>query len=119
MTRIDRARSLLACLVVLAGTLLAGCGSESSASGCTSAYRTVATAPTWADLAAQLRGAGEFGRVASVRTVDRGLASTNRDVARVVTLLDAKGQVAAQLDVWRTADGGWRAGVWMQCTERP
>lgn len=104
---------------LLAGTLLTGCGGPSPASACTSEYRTVATAPSWPALRSELFSTDDFGRVAAVTTVDRGLASTNRDIERVVVLLDAKEQTAAQLDVWRTADGGWRAGVWMQCTDRP
>ena len=32
-------------------------------------------------------------------------------------LLDRKGRRLAQVDVWRTDAGGWRAGAWSQCID--
>ncbi|QIK66262.1 hypothetical protein G7072_07795 [Nocardioides sp. HDW12B] len=59
------------------------------------------------------------GPVASVRVQERGhdLGYSDEDVVRVVDLLDRKGRRMVQVDVWRTPDSGWRAGVWMQCID--
>jgi hypothetical protein len=64
-------------------------------------------------------GYKERGPVASLRTQARGhdVGAGDQDAVRVVDLLTTKGRRLVQVDVWRTEAGGWRAGVWSQCTD--
>ena len=83
-----------------------------------SRYDVVASAPTWVALKRAMVATDEWGRVASVRVQSRGqVGAGGRRVARVIDLLDRRGRRLVQADVWRTEDGGWRAGVWLQCTD--
>jgi hypothetical protein len=34
-----------------------------------------------------------------------------------VDLLNRKGRRLAQVEVWRTESGAWRAGIWLQCID--
>jgi hypothetical protein len=57
--------------------------------------------------------------VASLRTQARGedVGAGDEDAVRVVDLLNQQGDRLVQVDVWRTAAGSWRAGVWSQCID--
>jgi hypothetical protein len=107
-------------VAVLACGLLSACVDSTQAGGdCTSHYEVVARAPTWAGLVDAMSGYDERGRVASVRTQARGddVGAGDRDAVRVVDLLDRRGRRLAQVDVWRTDAGAWRAGIWHQCID--
>jgi len=107
-------------LVVLAGFLSAGCaGSTEGGGDCVSHYDPVASAPTWDALKDAMLGYKERGLVASVRTQARGddVGAGDQDAVRVVDLLNRNGRRLAQVDVWRTDAGAWRAGVWKQCID--
>lgn len=110
-----------AATLILAGcALVVGCASdETGPSDCVSHYDTVATAPTWKELRAELLASEKHGRVDSVRTVARGpdVGAGDEEVVRVVALADRGGRTLTQVDVWRTDAGTWRAGVWMQCID--
>lgn len=94
-------------------------GETSGDGGCVSHYEHVRGAPTWAGLRAELVRDKAWGRVASVRTQARGhgVGAGDRDVVRVIDLLDRAGARLVQADVWRTDAGAWRAGVWSQCID--
>ena len=103
-------------------TLLSAClsaGSSGEDGDCVSHYDAVAQASTWRGLQDAMLAYDEQGPVASVRTQARGadVGAGDQDAVRVVDLLDEKGRRLVQVDVWRTDDGGWRAGVWHQCTD--
>lgn len=108
-------------VVAACGTLVGCAGGEPGGDGdCVSHYDVVARASTWEDLAEAMRGLTERGRVASVRTQARGadvVGAGREDVVRVVDLLDRDGRRVAQVDVWRTDRGEWRAGAWKQCID--
>jgi len=107
-------------LAAVACGLLAACESSGTTTGtCISHYDEVASATTWAALKRAIRESDEWGRVASVRTQARQhvVGSGRQRVVRVVDLVDEKGRRLVQADVWRTDSGGWRAGVWLQCTD--
>lgn len=107
-------------LAVLACGILTGCaGTTESGGDCVSHYEPVASAPTWAGLQDAMLDYNDRGRVASVRTQARGddVGAGDRDVVRVVDLLNRNGERLVQVDVWRTDAGAWRAGVWSQCID--
>ena len=106
-------------LAVLAGGLLSACAGTTEGGDCVSHYNPVASAPTWEGLKAAMLGYRERGRVASVRTQERGndVGAGDRDAVRVVDLLNRNGRRLVQVDVWRTDAGAWRAGVWSQCID--
>jgi hypothetical protein len=108
--------------LVLASGLLSACESVSSSGDdgdCVSRYDVVATASTWQGLKDAMVSHDERGRVASVRTQAQGddVGAGDQDAVRVVDLLNDKGRRLVQVDVWRTDEGAWRAGVWEQCVE--
>ena len=109
-------------LAGLACGILAACtGTTPSESGgdCVSQYDSVAGAPTWEGLKEAMLGVKEWGRVATVRTQERGddVGVGDQDAVRVVDLLSRNGRRLVQVEVWRTEAGAWRAGVWMQCID--
>lgn len=110
------ARAVLA--VVTCGTL-GGCADTTPSGDCLSHYDPVARAATWAGLKDAMLDYQERGRVASVRTQARGadVGAGDEDAVRVVDLLDRRGRRLAQVEVWRTQQGAWRAGVWEQCID--
>ncbi|WP_296601462.1 hypothetical protein [Nocardioides sp.] len=103
--------------------LVAGCSSTEPGTGgggdCESHYSGVTMAPTWAELKTKLLASEEWARTASARVQHRGtdIGVGDEDVVRVVDLLNAQGRRVVQLEVWRTADGGWSAGAWSQCID--
>ena len=118
--RVVRAPRLL--LVPLLGAALLGCGTVvgSSAGGdCTSRYAPVAEAASWPALRSAVLESSDWGEVEAVRTQEQGVdvGAGDQEAVRVIDLLDRRGRRLAQADVWRTRDGGWRAGVWGQCTD--
>lgn len=110
-----------ACLVLAALVALAGCGtSGGTAIDCSSYYIEVGRGHTWPDLVEAVRAdRTRWGVVASVRVQARGhdVGVGGRRAVRVIDLLDRHGKRLIQADVWRTPDGGWRAGVWSQCID--
>jgi hypothetical protein len=108
---------------VLGVMLGAACSTEQvSSSGdddCTSHYEHVAAASTWAGLQDAMLTSNTYGRVKSLRTQAQGedVGAGNMNAVRVVDLLNRKGRRLAQVDVWRTEAGAWRAGVWSQCID--
>lgn len=82
-------------------------------------YDLIASAPTWAGLKDAMLDYWEQGGVESVRTQGRGkdIGAGNQKAVRVVDLLNRDGRRLVQLDVWRTDEGAWRAGVWKQCID--
>ena len=109
-------------LVVVACGALTACAHSAEGGGgdCVSHYESVARAPTWARLKHAMSASEEWGRVASLRTQGRGdeiEQATDREVVRVVDLLNRNGRRLVQVDVWRTRAGVWRAGVWNQCID--
>ena len=106
-------------LAVLACGLLSACAGTTEGGDCVSHYNPVASAPTWEGLKDAMLGYRERGRVASVRTQERGndVGAGDQDAVRVVDLLNRNGRRLVQVDVWRTDAGAWRAGVWSQCID--
>ena len=106
-------------LAVLACGLLHACAETTDGGECVSYYDTIASAPTWDALKDAMLDYSDWGRVVSVRTQARGrdVGAGDHDAVRVVDLLDRSGRRLVQADVWRTANGAWRAGVWNQCTD--
>jgi len=103
--------------------LCAACSGEVeghiSGGDCTSSYEPVASAPTFSGLRAAMLAYSERGHVAALRTQARGVdvGAGDQDAVRVMDLLNRRGKRIVQVDVWRTEDGGWRAGVWNQCID--
>ncbi len=85
---------------------------------CVSRYEPVAEAATWQGLRDAMVAGDERGRVASLRTQDRGedVGVGDEDAVRVVDLVGRNGRRLAQVEVWRT-DGRWHAGEWSQCID--
>jgi hypothetical protein len=111
-------------VAVAATTLCSGClSTQTGVSGgdgdCTSRYQPVAHASTWPGLREAMLTDRTWGRVVSLRTQAHGVDVGGGDhkAVRVVDLLDRRGRRLAQVDVWRTDQGGWRAGVWSQCID--
>ena len=110
-------------LAVLACATVGACsgtpGTSDGGGDCVSHYDPVAAAPSWGALEKAMLDYDERGRVASLRTQARGddVGAGDRDAVRVVDLLGRGGHRLAQVDVWRTDAGGWRAGVWEQCID--
>ena len=107
-------------LAVLACGLFSACASNTDDGiDCVSQYDFVASAPTWVGLTDAMLDSENWGRVASVRTQERGddVGAGDEDAVRVVDLLNRNGRRLIQADVWRTDAGGWRAGVWGQCID--
>ena len=118
---------LLRLIVALtAWTLLHACSVRdegvpgSSGGTCTSYYEPVASADTWAGLKEAMLANSEWGRVATLRTQALGEEADSgpgdKEVVRVMDLLNRQGRRLIQVDVWRTG-GGWRAGAWSQCID--
>lgn len=84
-----------------------------------SRYEPVASARTWASLKDEMLGYEERGTVASLRAQARGpdVGAGDQDAVRVVDLLNRSGRRLVQVEVWRTDNGAWRAGVWSQCID--
>jgi hypothetical protein len=110
-------------LTVLACGIASACSVGSTADGnnCVSRYHSVASAPTWDGLKDAMLDHKEERQVASsLRTQARGDdvdGVGDKDVVRVVDILNRRGRRLMQVDVWRTEAGDWRAGVWGQCTD--
>jgi len=110
-------------VALLVSLLVSGCSSTETGTGnggdCESFYSDVTEAATWTALKDALLAADSWPRATSVRVQDRGtdIGVGNEDVVRVVDLLNANGRRVIQLEVWRTADGGWSAGAWNQCID--
>ncbi|MCW2818445.1 MAG: hypothetical protein JWR42_1232 [Marmoricola sp.] len=109
-------------LVPLLGSVLLGCGVVGEAASddvCVSRYHGLEEAASWPALRTTVLASSEWGEVAAVRTQVRGVdvGVGDQDAVRVIDLLDRRGERLAQAEVWRTASGGWRAGVWGQCTD--
>lgn len=107
---------------VLAGWLLVACAGTTGSEGggdCVSQYLPVAGAPTLRGLKEAMVGYEERGRVFSLRTQARGVdvGGGDQDAVRVVDLLGRNGRRLAQVEVWRTESGAWRAGIWSQCID--
>ena len=108
--------------VAFASGLLSACtsvGSSSDDGDCVDHYDAVASASTWQGLKDAMLRYDERGHVVSVRTQVRGddVGAGDEDAVRVVDLLNQKGRRLVQVDVWRTDDGAWRAGLWKQCVD--
>ena len=115
-----RASRLL--LVPLLGPVLLGCGHGRIASDpacASSGYEVVADAPSWPALRTAVLASSDWGDVEAVRTQEQGVdvGVGDQDAVRVIDLLDPEGRRLVQAEVWRTTAGGWRAGVWGQCTD--
>ena len=109
-------------LVPLLGPVLLGCGPTGgtiAGGDCTSGYQVVAEASSWPGLQTAVLDSSDWGDVEAIRTQAQGVdvGAGNQDAVRVIDLLDPAGRRLAQADVWRTPGGGWRAGVWGQCTD--
>lgn len=106
-------------IAVLSCGILSACAATTGGGGCVSHYDSIASAPTWAGLKDAMLEYQERGRVASVRTQARGhdVGVGDQDAVRVVDLLNPSGRRLTQVDVWRTDEGAWRAGVWKQCID--
>ena len=108
-------------VAVFACAVLSACtGTTKGAEGaCMSHYEPVASAPTWDGLKQAMLDYEDWGRVVSLRTQAQGddVGAGNEDAVRVVDLLNRKGRRLVQVDVWRTDEGAWRAGVWNQCID--
>ncbi len=108
------------CLAVLACGILGACAGTAEGGGdCVNHYEPVASAPTWSSLKDAMLAYEERGSVASLRTQARGhnVGAGDQEAVRVVDLLNRSGRRIVQVDVWRTAAGAWRAGVWSQCID--
>jgi hypothetical protein len=105
--------------VLACGILSACAGSPGGDGDCVSHYDSVASASSWAGLKDAMLDYRERGRVASVRTQARGedVGADDQNAVRVVDLLNRDGRRLVQVDVWRTDEGAWRAGVWKQCID--
>jgi hypothetical protein len=114
-----RATRALSLLALAACAVLTGCLGESPGGNCESHYEPIASAPTWDGLKHAMLAFKERGRVVSVRTQARGVdvGGGDQDAVRVVDLLNRNGRRMAQVDVWRTDAGAWRAGIWKQCID--
>ncbi len=106
-------------LAVLTCGILSACAGTTGGGDCVSHYDSIASAPTWAGLKDAMLDYQERGRVASVRTQARGedVGAGDQDAVRVVDLVNRNGRRLVQVDVWRTDEGAWRAGVWKQCID--
>jgi hypothetical protein len=106
-------------MAVLACGILSACLSTEGGGDCVSHYEPVASAPTWDALKDAMLGHKERGSVASLRTQARGhdVGAGDQNAVRVVDLLNRNGRRLAQVDVWRTDAGAWRAGIWKQCID--
>lgn len=106
-------------LAVLVCGILTACAGSTDGGDCVSRYDSVANARTWEGLKEAMLDYQERGRVASIRTQARGrdVGAGDQDAVRVVDLLNRNGRRLAQVDVWRTDAGAWRAGVWSQCID--
>ena len=106
-------------LAVLVCGMLTACAGTTGGGDCVSHYDSVASAPTWEGLKDAMLDYQERRRVASIRTQARGrdVGAGDQDAVRVVDLLNRNGRRLAQVDVWRTDAGAWRAGVWSQCID--
>ena len=108
------------CVPVLVCVLLSACGGAASSGGdCVSKYDRVASAPSWRALKDAILKFKERGSVSTVQTQARGhnVGIGDQDAVRVVDLLNRKGRRLAQVEVWRTESGAWRAGIWLQCID--
>ena len=117
MAMTARVRTMFAVLVCL---VLGACVSTNDGGvDCTSHYEPVAHASSWPKLQDAMLSYDDRGHVASLRTQARGhdVGAGDEQAVRVVDLLDRKGRRLVQVDVWRTDDGGWRAGAWSQCID--
>lgn len=116
---VRRSVALVACLLVGA-CASTETGVVSPGVDCTSRYEPVARGETYGALREAMIANTDWGRVASLRTQARGDEVKDgpgaADVVRVMDLLNRNGRRLVQVDVWRT-DEGWRAGVWLQCTD--
>ena len=110
-------------LAVLAFGTLSACASDTSGGAdCPSRPDPVATASTWEGLKRAMLDYTERGRVGSVRTQARGESARDalhgdRQVRRVVDLLDQNGRRLEQVAVRRTGPGHWRADALAECTD--
>jgi hypothetical protein len=108
-------------LAVLECGVLTTCGSSgrSGDPNCVSHYSSVGSARSWAGFQTAMLSNSDWGPVASVRTQARGtdVGAGDKDVVRVVDLLNRKGKRLIQADVWKTDAGASRAGVWNQCID--
>ena len=106
-------------MALLCASLSACLSTNDDGVDCISHYEPVAKASSWGALKDAMLTYDERGRVTSVRTQDRGVdvGAGDERTMRVADLLDRKGRRLAQVDVWRTDGGGWRAGVWSQCID--
>jgi hypothetical protein len=109
---------------VLACGLLSACveqvGSSGGGDDCISHYRDVVSAATWSRLKDGLLQYDDRGPAGSVRIQEAGSdidSPGDKDVVRVVDVLNSKGRRLAQFNVWRADGGAWRAGVWSQCID--
>lgn len=108
------------CLLALACGLLSACaGGTPSGGDCVSNYDPVASAPSWRALKFTMLDFKGRGSVSSLRTQARGhdVGVGDHVAVRVVDLLNPKGRRLAQVEVWRTESGAWRAGIWSQCID--
>ena len=112
-------------VALLAGALLVACsgggnGVDERDPDCTSHYEPVASAGSWAGLKEAMLSNDDWGRVAALRTQARGDEADggpgDKEVVRVMDLLDRRDRRLVQVDVWRT-DTGWSAGAWSQCID--
>lgn len=115
--RASHAPGLLA-LALAAGAVVSGCD-NTGVEDCVSRYETLATAPTWGELRSELLRYRDRRQVVSVRTVERGddVGVGNQKTERIVDLLDRRDRRVAQVEVWRSESGEWRAGEWLQCVD--
>ena len=120
MAMIRWVRASLGAVVGLGLGACAGSPESGLDGDCVSRYSSVGRGHTWPELRSAMLDNTDWGRVASLRTQERGpgvVGAGRDDVVRVVDLLSSKGRRLAQADVWRTDAGAWRAGVWSQCTD--
>lgn len=114
-------RACAAVAVLLCATARQEDVSVSGGGDCTSHYAPVWDAPAWPRLRTRMLAYDEQGRVASLRTQARGQdvgsGAGAAEAVRVVDIIGPKGRRVVQVDVWRTDDGGWAAGVWNQCID--
>ncbi|HSE09878.1 MAG TPA: hypothetical protein VLB29_14530 [Nocardioidaceae bacterium] len=108
-----------AAVAALTCGMLSACAATTGGGDCVSHYDSIASAPTWAGLKEAMLDYRERGRVASVRIQARGkdVGAGDQEAVRVVDLLNRNRRRLVQVDVWRTDEGAWRAGVWQQCID--